>query len=635
MKFRTDINGLRAVAVIAVVLFHFHAAWMPGGFAGVDVFFVISGFLMTGIIFRGIKSDNFLLSKFYMARANRIVPALAVLCISLLLFGWFYLIPLDYKMLGRHVASSMGFFSNFNYNNEAGYFDTASHQKWLLHSWSLSVEWQFYIIYPLILVLLRKLFSLESLKRIIVAFAVIGFVYCIYASKQMPSEAYYLLPSRAWEMLVGGIAYLYPINIAKPHKKYAQWLGLAAIVGSYFLISADNAWPGYLALFPVLGTFLIIQAQREDGIISRSVIAQKLGTWSYSIYLWHWPLVVAIYYFDFPTYSIFIGILLSVILGYVSYYLIEKRNWHSSYQGVKKVLTFKPLYLMILIAVAGRATYKTEGFIWHYPEDVVVATKEAGNINPYKCKQDRAQPCYIGNADNIQAIMIGDSHADATAAALADIFDLDSSGIVTMTESACPFLVGYDRFPGCEPLNEVRLQFLQQNYPDVPVFMVSRALAYVYGGDHNLQDAHAVASSQMPSVTEVEQKLTQFKEQIAQTLEAVSETHPVYVVAPIPEMHTDIPRALSKSLFKGEKKDLSISTVEYETKTAPVIDIYQQVAPKYNAQILYPALYLCPEDRCLAEIDNRPLYFDDDHLSEFGNRLLMPMFQTAMLDFAQ
>lgn len=145
MEFRKDINGLRAFAVIAVVLFHFNSAWSPGGFAGVDVFFVISGFLMTSIIFRGIEQNSFSVIKFYIARANRIIPALALLCFVLLVGGWFYLTPVEYKALGKHAASSVSFVSNFIYLTEAGYFAASSHEKWLLHTWSLSVEWQFYI----------------------------------------------------------------------------------------------------------------------------------------------------------------------------------------------------------------------------------------------------------------------------------------------------------------------------------------------------------------------------------------------------------------------------------------------------------------------------------------------------------
>ena len=152
MQFREDINGLRAIAVIAVVLFHFNSSWMPGGFAGVDVFFVISGFLMTGIIFKGLEQQKFSILRFYVARANRIIPALAILCIILLILGWFYLTPQDYKALGKHAASSVTFVSNVTYWLESGYFDALASEKWLLHTWSLSVEWQFYLIYPLVLV---------------------------------------------------------------------------------------------------------------------------------------------------------------------------------------------------------------------------------------------------------------------------------------------------------------------------------------------------------------------------------------------------------------------------------------------------------------------------------------------------
>ena len=164
MQFRKDINGLRAIAVIGVVLFHFNPSWMPGGFAGVDVFFVISGFLMTKIIFRGLEQDSFSVLKFYVARANRIIPALSLLCLVLLSVGWLFLSPLEYRALGKHIVSSITFISNIIYWTESGYFDAASQGKWLLHTWSLSLEWQFYIIYPLILVAMKQFLSLKIMK---------------------------------------------------------------------------------------------------------------------------------------------------------------------------------------------------------------------------------------------------------------------------------------------------------------------------------------------------------------------------------------------------------------------------------------------------------------------------------------
>ncbi|EOX3942323.1 acyltransferase family protein [Vibrio alginolyticus] len=347
MNFRYDINGLRAIAVIAVVLFHFNPAWVPGGFAGVDVFFVISGFLMTGIIFRGLENDDFNLFKFYVARANRIIPALAVLCLVLLVFGWFYLNPLDYNTLSKHVASSMGFLSNMIYWRESGYFDAASHEKWLLHTWSLSVEWQFYILYPVVLVALKKFLSLGNLKRLILVGTVLGFGLSVVATMKWPNSAYYLLPTRAWEMMMGAVAFLYPWSLSKSKKKLTEIIGLVLILASYSFVSSDVPWPGHFALLPVLGAYLIIISNQQSSLITNNAIFQHLGKWSYSIYLWHWPIVVFGYYFDVNSWF-FYGVPLSVFLGFVSFKLIESYRFESfsKWSDSRKV---KPVYMVFVV----------------------------------------------------------------------------------------------------------------------------------------------------------------------------------------------------------------------------------------------------------------------------------------------
>src|ERR1039457_4022433 len=160
--FRQDINGLRAYAVAAVLLYHFGVPGFGGGFVGVDVFFVISGFLMTGIILTKLEARNFSLPDFYLARARRIIPALAVFCLALLVFGWFWLTPYTYKALGRYAVASITFVSNFVYQRGAGYFAEPAHDNWLLHTWSLSVEWQFYLLYPLLLLAVARWFRFSS-----------------------------------------------------------------------------------------------------------------------------------------------------------------------------------------------------------------------------------------------------------------------------------------------------------------------------------------------------------------------------------------------------------------------------------------------------------------------------------------
>ncbi|MEH6452569.1 MAG: acyltransferase family protein [Psychromonas sp.] len=361
MQYRKDINGLRALAVIAVVVFHFNKSWMPGGFAGVDVFFVISGFLMTGIIFRGIEQKNFSILKFYIDRANRIIPALAVLCFVLLIFGWFYIKPLDYEILGKHIVSSLAFLSNIIYWKESGYFDATSLEKWLLHTWSLSVEWQFYIIYPLVLVVMRKFMSLKAMKVTVLLGTILGFIFCIIATYKWPNAAYYLLPTRAWEMMIGGVAYLYPFALQDKSKKIAEWSGFILIIGSYFLISKDNPWPGYLAIIPVLGTFLIIQSQCNESLITSNVVFQKLGTWSYSIYLWHWPMVVAIYYFSLSENYIYLGIVLSILLGFLSNKYIEKIKFRNDFGHIFSYLKCKPIYMTLIVGLLSSYIYLDKG----------------------------------------------------------------------------------------------------------------------------------------------------------------------------------------------------------------------------------------------------------------------------------
>lgn len=352
MQFRYDINGLRAIAVLAVVIFHFNPQWLPGGFAGVDVFFVISGFLMTSIIFGGVEKNIFKLFKFYNARANRIIPVLAAMSAVLLVFGWFYLTPIDYRDLGRQVEKSSLFISNLLFAKGGGYFDTAEHTKWLLHTWSLSVEWQFYIFFPIFIVILKQYLSFKNLKRVVIGLFLASFIYCIYTTYKDSKTAYFLLTSRAWEMLLGGLAFLYPWSLKnKITKITVQSLGIVLIVTSYFFMSKDTLWPGYMALIPVFGAYLIIISNYQNNFVINNPIFSYIGKWSYSIYVWHWPLVVLGFYFTFKNWWMY-GIPLSLLLGFLSYQFIEKINF-PRYSSWKEIYKVKPFYIFLVILVCG------------------------------------------------------------------------------------------------------------------------------------------------------------------------------------------------------------------------------------------------------------------------------------------
>ena len=326
-EFRQDINGLRAWAVMAVVLYHFGVTGISGGFAGVDVFFVISGYLMCGIISSGIERGEFSVWRFYLARARRIFPALIVLCMVALVFGWFFLMPEEYKLLGKHARESLTFSSNLRYFEESGYFDVASQEKWLLHTWSLSVEWQFYLILPLVLMLVGKLLpGRRAITTVLGVFFVVSLGLCLWRTSVAPSEAFYMLQTRAWEMLAGALVFMFGHRgLPDGLRRALELAGFVLILATIVLLDKQSIWPGWRAILPVAGAALVLLAARGHSVWTANLPAQWLGTRSYSIYLWHWPLVVALAYLELLSDPLWIAVAIAVslLLGHLSYVLIE------------------------------------------------------------------------------------------------------------------------------------------------------------------------------------------------------------------------------------------------------------------------------------------------------------------------
>jgi len=613
MQFRKDINGLRAIAVIAVVLFHFNASWLPGGFAGVDVFFVISGFLMTSIIFRGLENNSFNLFKFYVARANRIIPALAVLCIVLLIFGWFYLAPLDYRSLGKHVASSMGFLSNVIYWRESGYFDAASHEKWLLHTWSLSVEWQFYIIYPIVLVALKRFLSLENLKRLIVVGTVLGFIFSVVATMKWPDPAYYLLPTRAWEMMMGGGAFLYPWSISENKKKITEIIGLTLILISYAFVSSGTPWPGHFALIPVLGSYLMIVSNQQSSFITNNKVFQNLGKWSYSIYLWHWPVVVFLYYFDFDLTPI-LGVLASIVLGGVSYALFERK--------VSSGLIIKLTSVFFL----GLGVFVSNGVQSHYPENILKLSENSHGAG-FKCK---SEPCYIENGkevdsfDNADFIVFGDSHSGNHLQTI--VSSIGSKKIIFAGSSACLFIPNLElknkgtNMDKCYKSIDDLYGDIIPNNPSAKLIMVQRLNIYFNG----FGEGEFVTNSG---------KLLMKPRDQSENLEGVylsalcglNERNQVFVTKPTPEFKFSVSSKVFRDAYLGNEfikmgiKELNERNV-YSEKLLLKLE-------SCGVSVLDPTPYLCDGQYCYSEVNGNPIYTDYSHFTSFGISLLEPMYK--------
>lgn len=639
MNFRYDINGLRAIAVLAVVIFHFNPKWLPGGFAGVDVFFVISGFLMTSIIFNGVEKNTFNLFKFYNARANRIIPVLAVLCITLVLFGLFYILPPDLENLGRQIQKSSAFTSNLLFAKGGGYFDVDEKSKWLLHTWSLSVEWQFYIFFPIIIVVLKNYLTINRLKHVVVSLFLVSFIYCIYATNKDNKTAYFLLTSRAWEMLLGGLAFLFPWSIRKKQLQITtQCLGLALIILSYLFISETTPWPGYMALIPVLGSYLIIVSNYQNSAILNNPVMSRIGKCSYSIYVWHWPVVVLGVYFTLTDWWIY-GIPLSIVLGFLSYQVIEQRKL-KTFNSWKELYKVKPLYIFLFVFGLGTTIKETAGLSFIYPIKVKDILKESKNTNPHMCdsgyRSRELNQCKIGNIENIKAIVIGDSHADAITTAVATSFNLKNEGIITIATSGCPFIfdakIKVDGF--CDSLNKQRKQWLFANkskYQNVPLIIANRWVSYTIE-EHDTQrdDAKNTLSSYFSETHTKIVGLTS-SENLSNTICTLSNDYQVYLMQPVPEMNIHIPKAMAKIVYLNNPPAITpVSYQDYRTRFSDVRSNIDRVAQHCNARTLEPAEYLCQSSQCIFEYKGRSIYRDDNHLSEYGNKLLVPMFKTAL-----
>ncbi|UJD93737.1 acyltransferase [Lelliottia amnigena] len=378
MNFRYDINGLRAFAVIAVVLFHFNPSWLPGGFAGVDVFFVISGYLMTRIIVGRYDTGKLSVWNFYLDRGRRIIPALAFLCAALMAYGIWKLSPIGLMQLAKHITGSLLFISNGMYWLESGYFDASSHTKWLLHTWSLSVEWQFYLIYPFIIIGIVKSLGRQRLGLGLISACALSYALSFFTPAAHQSSAFYLIHTRAWEMIAGGLVCLYPLSFSARRAKLTEIAGFILVLASYFSMSERIAWPGYMALIPVAGACMILAANRHDSYLTNNRVSQFLGTTSYSIYLWHWPVVVFMLQNEIDgTWSAVAGIAASILFGWISYALVENRLRADKSKKAQQPFIRRHILsgAFGIVFVAGLVVYQTDGLPSRYDGKINELTK--------------------------------------------------------------------------------------------------------------------------------------------------------------------------------------------------------------------------------------------------------------------
>ncbi|SAK84190.1 acetylase [Caballeronia calidae] len=638
MNFRNDINGLRAFAVLAVVLFHFDVPGFKGGFLGVDVFFVISGYLMTDIIFRRIAKGKFSVIEFYADRARRIIPALAFLCFALTVFGWLVLLPSEFRAFGKAAGSSLGFFSNIVYWREAGYFDVRSHLKWLLHTWSLSVEWQFYLLYPLGILLVRKLFGQRGTVVALVGAALVSFGLCVYLSDptKWPTAAFFLLPTRAWEMLAGGLVCLFPIRPGRPVRRAMEFAGIAMIMYGAFTFNEDNAWPGILALVPVLGTALVLLAARGRSIFTGNRLAQFIGKISYSVYLWHWPFVVALTYFDKDgSLPWRVGAIAGgFVMGWLSYALIESKTRKprgGETRAFPRFITLRPILVFAtLLAVGGGSIYASQGVPERFDHSVFVADSETYDTNPHRTKcHMMIDPCDVASKQKqSRVVVLGDSHAEAIAEAVVAAVPKGKDGdVLLITIEGCPTIYGIRRGNGdCFDQDRKYIDILSRDETaKTPVIIANHWSQYWSSpGMADFSFVNLDRPGQRPAPFSTER----YRDHLLSTVCRIAKIRPVYLVEPIPEFDFNVPLTLAHEKVKDPNApDLSITLSDYVARNGALLQAMDQAHEQCGIHLLDPRPYLCPDGKCMGSHDGRPLYSDFHHMSEYGNRFLVPMFR--------
>lgn len=438
--YRSDIDGLRAIAVLLVVAFHAFPVVIRGGFIGVDVFFVISGYLITGIIWRELRSGNFSPISFYARRIRRIFPALIVVLAAVMALGWFTLLPNPLAQLGLQSFAGGLFFPNILFLNQSGYFDPAAETKPLLHLWSLGVEEQFYLVWPWLLLCIR-----HRPRGQIVAVAILAaasLTYSIWITRHDPVTAFYSPISRFWELGVGGLLSFLP-RVTRFGNRLSM-IGIVVIAVSAVLIDSKTPFPGVAALGPAIGAMMVV-ISRSDALSWRPLVA--IGRISYPLYLWHWPLLRFAAAAGLTSPAQTVGVVaVSFILAFMTAELVERPI---RFGGLRRVGVRASTAFMLLIVTMSLAIWRSGGALWRYPSEIRPVLQTM-NYNP---RDDARMDCWLDSKAGFDAyaascktgktVVWGDSHAGRLYTGLRK----DGGGISQFARDSCMPIVGDASLP--------------------------------------------------------------------------------------------------------------------------------------------------------------------------------------------
>lgn len=658
MRYRSELDGVRAVAVMAVFFYHCHLTLggvkvLPGGFLGVDIFFVLSGFLISSIILSSMDAGSFSISEFYIRRAKRIIPALVgVIAISSLL-TYQLLLPEEYESFGKAAVASLLFISNYYFYSLDAYTATSNLYNFLLHTWSLSAEWQFYITFPFVILLARKYCKRYTMQLLLVA--LIGsLLYSIHLSSSNQQLSFYSFINRAWELLSGCIV-TFAIrngvreNIDDFFKNILSVVGVALVIYSILFIDDSAAHPGIITLPVIIGTCLIILFSSKDEVIGKVLsvrFVSFIGVVSYSFYLWHQVVIVTFRYVKHENINIWQSILLLVItfiVSVISYYLIEK-PFRSSYNTAKKYLSG---LVFITVVLSTSYIWSSNGAPGRFGEHDLssLVTNLNGNklhvVNGVTCHDKSIEDsCGIGKENNglPNVILLGDSHAGSYGFSLENKAK-DKFNLVQLTSDVCLGMDNIDLYDkgilhlNCHNRSGQFSKYIEE-HPSYPVIFSARLNWYLSGKQYTNEYGYSEPDLQGKQVTKNGMPLY---DELLKKLNEWAKTRTIVLIYPEPELALPVPSVLANKIqssftISSKIKEVNdynfyITKSKYEDRSKESVKLLDSVTGK-NVIRVHPGDMLCDESKCYPYSKDKSTlyYFDDDHLSVHGADMVVSSF---------
>lgn len=662
MTYRPDIDGLRAIAVLSVVLYHFGVPGLGGGFVGVDIFFVISGFLIGGLLWKELKATGRIaLGQFYMRRVRRLAPAYFAMAIVSAVAAWFILLPFEFREFGKQLIAATVWLSNVQFWREAGYFDIGADSKVLLHTWSLSVEEQFYVFLPLFMIALA--FLKDRLAIVLALVWAASLAACVWMTPTEPVATFFLFPFRAWELLTGVLLAIWLHGRAAPTAAWPSMLGLLLVVVS-IVLGRSGGFPGWQAMVPVAGTALMLAGGQAATPVSR-VLSMRgpvfVGLISYSLYLWHWPVLVLSKYwrdgYDGPLEAAG-WLAFATVLAIVSWALIERplrrANWISSRGFLGGVVA-----AAVVVVGYGGLAFVRDGLPSRFgPEVRGHIAASADFLQDWsRCRVPDAGPlsgievCDIGPEGAPQVLVYGDSHLRALMDGVgAAALEVDVPGMI-IWHAGCPAVFGLIKdetaaTPAEDAKCEADTQTVRAAIPQIEslerVMLVGRWAYYIEGSgtgadSENLVTISARAEDDLAGDTPADLFSAALSLTVSELLESVDEVAIVRQVPEIPNYASrDIARALAHGRLTAEEASrlYSVNDDELVSRMVGAEMAINPLVDDPHVSLIDTWEALCPE-RCSALIDGQPVYFDNNHITNAGAALIAPLLVPFLSGAAQ